>query len=44
MDAKDEVVIKKYEKSAKLLLLQKNSDEFYDVLREKLHWGQKPEK
>ncbi|MBE7706331.1 MAG: NAD(+)/NADH kinase [Cyanobacteria bacterium SIG30] len=44
MDAKDEVVIEKYEKSAKLLLLQKNSDEFYDVLREKLHWGQKPEK
>ncbi len=38
----DKVVIKKYEKKAKLAFLDNNN--FYTVLRDKLHWGISPEK
>lgn len=39
-----EVRIEKSEKNAKLLLLSKEEDCFYSVLREKLHWGTAPKK
>ena len=39
---KDFVKIKKYDKKAKLLLLNSENKEFYDVLRDKLHWGVAP--
>lgn len=41
---KNEVIIKKYENSAKLLLLNKQKQDFYRVLRQKLHWGVAPHK
>ncbi len=41
---KGEVVVKKYENSAKLLLLNKQKQDFYRVLRQKLHWGVAPHK
>lgn len=39
---KDNVIIKKHDKKAKLLLLNIENKEFYDVLRDKLHWGVAP--
>ena len=44
IEIKDKIEIKKSAKSAKLILLNKSGDEFYSVLRRKLHWGQKIEK
>ncbi|GBF22902.1 inorganic polyphosphate/ATP-NAD kinase [Candidatus Gastranaerophilus sp. (ex Termes propinquus)] len=41
-----EVEIQKHAKAAKLLLLNssnKGADEFYSVLREKMHWGKAPQ-
>ena len=39
---KESVVIKKCDKKAKLLLLNKENKDFYDVLRDKLYWGVAP--
>lgn len=39
---KESVIIKKHEKKAKLLLLNAENKEFYDILRDKLHWGMAP--
>ena len=39
---KESIVIKKCDKKAKLLLLNKENKDFYDVLRDKLHWGVAP--
>ena len=36
---KNPVIIEKNDKKAKLLLLNIEHKEFYDVLRDKLHWG-----
>ena len=36
------IFIKQYEKKAKLILLEKENNGFYSVLREKLHWGLSP--
>lgn len=44
IEIKEEVTIKKSSNHAKLVLLNKSGDEFYSVLRRKLHWGQKIEK
>lgn len=41
---KNEICVEKYDKYAKLLLLNNNGNHFYDVLREKLHWGMAPNK
>ncbi len=41
---KKEVVIEKYENFAKLLLLNKEKNDFYRILRKKLHWGMAPNK
>jgi NAD+ kinase len=38
----DTVFIRKYEKKAKLILLERENNGFYSVLREKLHWGLAP--
>ena len=35
----NEIIIKKCENSAKLLILNKQKDKFYDILKEKLHWS-----
>jgi len=40
--AGQEITIKKHNKDAKLLLLNKENNGFYSVLREKLHWGVSP--
>lgn len=42
--AKDKVTIERHDKYAKLLLLNKKECGFYEVLREKLHWGLAPNK
>lgn len=39
---KNSAVIKKHSKKAKLLLLNSENKEFYDVLRDKLNWGVAP--
>ena len=39
---KDSVTIKKHDKKAKLLLLNSEHKGFYDILRDKLHWGVAP--
>ncbi len=36
------VIIKKHSKKAKLLLSNSENKDFYDVLRDKLHWGMAP--
>lgn len=41
---KSEICVEKNEKYAKLLLLNNEGSHFYDVLREKLHWGMAPNK
>lgn len=41
---KNEVCIEKYSKYSKLLLLNGEGSHFYDILREKLHWGIAPNK
>ena len=38
------IKIKKHDKKAKLLLLNYQNKEFYDVLRDKLHWGVAPQR
>ena len=38
----DNAHIKKYEHKAKLILLEKENNGFYNILREKLHWGVAP--
>ena len=40
---KEGVIIKKHDKKAKLLLLNSEHKEFYDILRDKLHWGVAPQ-
>lgn len=42
VSAGQEIIVKKHIKDAKLLLLNKENNEFYSVLREKLHWGVSP--
>lgn len=37
--SKEAVTIEKNENSAKLLILNKQKDKFYDILKEKLHWS-----
>jgi len=39
-----EISIEKNEKSAKLLILNRQKDKFYDILKEKLHWSIAPKK
>ena len=41
---KNEVCIEKYSRYSKLLLLNNDCCHFYDILREKLHWGIAPNK
>ena len=41
---KNEICVEKHKKYAKLLLLKDNTNHFYDILREKLHWGIAPNK
>lgn len=41
---KNEICVEKHTKYAKLLLLNDNKNHFYDILREKLHWGMAPNK
>ncbi len=41
---KNEICVEKNNKYAKLLLLNSDGSHFYDVLREKLHWGMAPNK
>jgi len=40
----NEIIIKKCENNAKLLILNKQKDKFYDILKEKLHWSVAPKK
>lgn len=39
---KEKAIIKKHNKKAKLLLLNSEHKEFYDILRDKLNWGVAP--
>lgn len=39
---KEKALIKKHDKKAKLLLLNSEHKEFYDILRDKLNWGVAP--
>ncbi len=41
---KKEVTVERYENRAKLLLLNKDKQDFYRILRQKLHWGVAPNK
>lgn len=41
---KNEICVEKHTKYARLLLLNDNKNHFYDILREKLHWGMAPNK
>ncbi len=41
---KNEICVEKHDKYARLLLLNNKENHFYDVLREKLHWGMAPNK
>ena len=41
---KNEVCVEKHSKYSKLLLLNNEGGHFYDILREKLHWGIAPNK
>lgn len=40
----NEIVIEKNEHFAKLLILNRKKDKFYDILKEKLHWSLSPKK
>lgn len=40
----NEIIVKKSENNAKLLILNKQKDKFYDILKEKLHWSVAPKK
>ncbi len=40
----NEIIIEKNEKYAKLLILNRQNDKFYDILKEKLHWSIAPKK
>ena len=40
----NEVEIEKNENCANLLILNKQKDRFYDILKEKLHWSISPKK
>jgi NAD+ kinase len=42
IEANDKIFIEKNEKTAKLVLLDKENNGFYSVLKEKLHWGVSP--
>lgn len=42
--ADDSIVIKKSDVEAKLVILEKENNEFYTILREKLQWGVAPER
>jgi len=42
LKSNDTIYIRKYEKKAKLILLDDDNNGFYSVLREKLHWGVSP--
>jgi NAD+ kinase len=42
LETNDRIIIEKNEKNAKLVLLEKENNGFYSVLREKLHWGVSP--
>lgn len=44
IDAQDCVIIKKSKVQAKLVILEKQNNEFYSILREKLQWGVGPER
>ena len=39
-----EIIIEKNENYAKLLILNRQNDKFYDILKEKLHWSIAPRK
>ena len=39
-----EIIIEKNENYAKLLILNRQNDKFYDILKEKLHWSVAPRK
>lgn len=41
---KNEICVQKHSKYARLLLLNNDCNHFYDILREKLHWGIAPNK
>lgn len=40
----DKIIIEKNENYAKLLILNRQNDKFYDILKEKLHWSVAPRK
>ncbi len=40
----NDIIIEKNEKYAKLLILNRQNDKFYDILKEKLHWAVAPKK
>ncbi len=40
----DEITIEKNDKQANLIVLNKQKDKFYDILKEKLHWSIAPRK
>lgn len=42
LDKKNVIEIKKYPKKAKLIIIDKQNNSFYSVLRQKLHWGVSP--
>ena len=44
LNGEDCIVIKKSSKKARLVILEKDDNEFYSILRKKLQWGVAPEK
>lgn len=42
LKSKDSVYLSQYEHKAKLILIEKENNGFYSILREKLHWGVAP--
>lgn len=44
IDSSEYVIINKSDVSAKLVVLEKENNEFYSILREKLQWGVAPER
>jgi len=42
LNSRDSIYIKQNEHKAKLILLEKENNGFYSILREKLHWGVSP--
>ena len=39
LEPNEKIFIQKYEKTAKLVLLNSDKNNFYSILREKLNWG-----